>query len=185
MFESLRHVLIACFPTGSIADRHRASEQGRRRKGGVRWCISRLIPFGGNGLGARSWVMQPLGLYLRGGVMEPPAFSDNGWREGAGAFTRVPGGASRETKSPKSDGVMKPSVGGVMQPLGVRTIASCVDCVSPNGVDCGPPSSLRAGPPPQGRGKMVDTALDAVCVGHVAGDWRLCEGWGNASIRVG
>ena len=167
MFESLRHVLIACFPTGSIADRHRASEQGRRRKGGVRWCISRLIPFGGNGLGARSGVMQPLGLYLRGGVMEPPAFSDNGWREGAGAFTRVPGGASRETKSPKSDGVMKPSVGGVMQPLGVRNIASCVDCVPPNGVDCGPPSSLRAGPPPQGRGKMVDIAIDTVW-GHWA-----------------
>ena len=185
MFESLRHALIACFPTGSIADRHRASEQGRRRKGGVRWCISRLIPFRGNGLGARSGVMQPLGLYLRGGVMEPPAFSDNGWREGAGAFTRVPGGASRETKSPKSDGVMKPSVGGVMQPLGVRNIASCVDCVPPNGVDCGPPSSLRAGPPPQGRGKMVDTALDAVCVGHVTDDWRSWEGWGNASIRVG
>ena len=123
-------------------------------------------------------VMQPLGLYLRGGVMEPPAFSDNGWREGAGAFTRVPGGASRETNSPRNDGVMKPSVGGVMQPLGVRTIASCVDCVSPNGVDCGPPSSLRAGPPPQGRGKMVYIAIDTVW-----GQWARGEEWGNATTR--
>ena len=171
---------------------------------GEEWgnATTRPLPWGwGNGAipreqgpGARSGVMQPLGPYLWGWGNattrllpwgELPAFSDNGWREGVGAFTRVPGGASRETKSPKSDGVMKPSVGGVMQPLGVRNIASCVDCVPPNGVDCGPPSSLRAGPPPQGRGKMVDTALDAVCVGHVTDDWRSWEGWGNASIRVG
>ena len=30
---------------------------------------------------------------------------------------------------------------------------------------------------------MVDIAIDAVCVGHVAGGWRCCVGgWGNAAI---
>ena len=44
MLDLLRLVLIACPPTVSTAVRHRASEQGRRRKGGVGWWISHLMP---------------------------------------------------------------------------------------------------------------------------------------------
>ena len=88
-------------------------EQGPGARSGVMQPLGPYLgvmqPLGSYSCGGRGegGVMQPLGLYLGGGVMEPPAFSDNGWREGVDVFTRVPGWASRETNSPRDDEVMK------------------------------------------------------------------------------
>ena len=162
MLEQLRHALIACLPAGSTANRHRASEQGRRRKGGVRWGISRSMPCA---LGMRpamcaagvDGVIKPSAC----GVMQPRAVehmrqlstaclptgstakrhraSEQGRRRKGGVrwwmSRSMPcaWGMWSAIGAHRMDGVMQPSACGVMHPLAVGTHASGVGCVSPTG----------------------------------------------------